>query len=233
MKRTFLLGSALLMALGVNVASAQQDVSKTWSTGEFVNGTIEEWSTGQAPRGYGLSATEVYDASNKYQYTEVMFHRWGRSMPDTWPFTVYDRTLTCYVQDPTFLKVSDAMAEIPSVVLDPAAPQCTTSGWRLECDESWNCTYDENRGFSHPATVAGKWAKPAYTDMATSQVHTALATQNDSQRTNMTCRSNSASQFGGGGLTIDGVFTNFGGGPGFDSYGDIYQNRCQTISLSK
>lgn len=233
MKRTSLLGLALLIALGVDVASAQQYVSKTWSTGEYVNGTIEEWSTGQALRGYGLTATEVYDESNKYQYTEVMFHRYGRSMPDTWPFTVYDRTLTCYVHDATFLKVSDAVAEIPSMVLDPAAPGCTTSGWRLECDESWICTLDENRGFSHPATVAGNWAKPAYTDVATSQVHSAFATQSDSSRSYRTCRSNTASEFFGGGLTIDGVFRNFGGGPGFGSFGDIYQNRCQSIYLEK
>ena len=42
----------------------------------------------------------------------------------------------------------------------------------------------------------------------------------------MTYRTNSASPLVVR-LTIDGVFTNFGEGPGFDSYGDIYQNRCK------
>jgi hypothetical protein len=173
MRKTILAAVVASVALWMDVAAAPPDVSKLWNTSEQASGIAREWTDMWSPRTIELNAFTVFDESNRYQYTNVQLTRqsWGAVNNTGEGYIYWIRTLSCQIYDRGVLKVSKAGAELAATTLDPTSPDCSNSGYRIDCDADWNCVYDWNYRFNGSRVVQGRWLRPLSTESATSTVH--------------------------------------------------------------
>ena len=172
MRRTLCAAALALGVLWINLAAAETVVAKIWTTGEEVYALAYEFNETFSPVESRLVANTVFDESNRYQYTNVVMLRqaWGAVNNTGAGYIYFYRTMSCRIYDKTVLKVSEGGADLVPTTLDPNSPDCSTYGYRVDCDDQWNCTYNPDYGYTAARVVQGYWAKPQLTRSATSTV---------------------------------------------------------------
>ena len=167
MRRMFITAAVALGVLWINVAAAESPVSKVWTTGDSTYVLGYEFNDVWSPMETRLTVYTVVDESNRFQYTQVDLNRTGIGAGPNYSYS--NKIMLCKIYDRGALKVSEAGADLVATTLDPTSPDCESYGYRVDCDEFWNCTY-ANSPFSHAWVVEMHLVRPAVTRSATSSV---------------------------------------------------------------
>jgi len=220
MRRTLCAAALALGVLWINLAAAETDVSKVWNTSESAYAYASDFTDVWSPIEITLFANTVFDESNRYQYTDVGIVRqgWGAVNRTGEGYIYFYRTMSCRIYDRGVLKVSEAGADLAATTLDPTSPDCSTSGYRIDCDASGECAFNWEYGYGASRIVQGHWAQPELTRSATSTVQE--VNYFPLRRSNQVCKMFEGRGFSG--------FFSFGGTT-WDQRGDssIYRTHCQ------
>lgn len=219
MRRLLFAAAVAVVMSATNVMAAAMDVSKIWNTSDQASMVIDEYNDVWSPAHAELVATAVFDDSNRYQGTDITITRmaWSAYNPDG-SYVFFYRTMTCRILD-RVLRVSQGGAALVATTLDPASPDCSNYGYRVDCDQEGNCAFNDNYGFSGPRIVQGSWGPPAKSSFATSNVHSESTTALNLPRMNQVCKT-----FEGKGMS--GSFSI--GSLLWYSVGSALQTQCQT-----